>query len=233
MEFLIRALDGQPGALRSPDLPPLPATADPALVQEAVAFLRRSSLSLEPRKQWPTGGLPQLQLSGRIPTEQQAQPGKALCIWGDAGWGDVVRRGKYRDDRFADELVDACAALVHAWVPQPSPAWVTCVPSRRRPDLVPDFARRLASALTLRFRAVLERTADRPEQKLMANSTQQARNIDGSLGVRAELVLREPVFLVDDIVDSRWTLTVAAALLRSNGSGEVFPLVLALAGKDD
>jgi ATP-dependent DNA helicase RecQ len=233
MEFLIRALDGQPGTLRSPDVSPLPATVHPGLVQEAVEFLRGSSLLLEPRKQWPAGGLPHFHLSGRIPPEQQAQPGKVLSVWGDAGWGDLVRRGKYRDGCFADELVDACAALVRAWAPLPPPSWVTCVPSRRYPDLVPDFARRLASALNLRFHAALEKTDDRPEQKRMANSTQQARNIDGSLGVRAELMPEGPLLLVDDMVDSRWTLTVAAWLLRSHGTGEVFPVALALAGKDD
>jgi ATP-dependent DNA helicase RecQ len=40
------------------------------------------------------------------------------------------------------------------------------------------------------------------------------------------------VLLVDDMVDSRWTLTAAAWLLRSHGSGEVFPLALALAGRE-
>jgi phosphoribosylpyrophosphate synthetase len=34
----------------------------------------------------------------------------------------------------------------------------------------------------------------------------------------------------DDMVDSRWTMTVAAWLLRTNGSGDVFPLALALTG---
>ncbi len=41
-----------------------------------------------------------------------------------------------------------------------------------------------------------------------------------------------PVLLVDDMVDSRWTLTVAAWLLRSKGSGEVWPLALALTSHD-
>jgi ATP-dependent DNA helicase RecQ len=39
---------------------------------------------------------------------------------------------------------------------------------------------------------------------------------------------REPVFLVDDMVDSRWTFTVLAALLRKAGSGPVYPVALAL-----
>ena len=42
-------------------------------------------------------------------------------------------------------------------------------------------------------------------------------------------ILAGPVLLIDDIVDSRWTMTVAAWLLRSNGNGEVWPLVLARA----
>ena len=38
-----------------------------------------------------------------------------------------------------------------------------------------------------------------------------------------------PVLLVDDIIDSRWTMTVAGWLLRTHGSGPVIPFVLAQA----
>ncbi len=229
MEFLIRALDGEPGATSPSDLPPLPAAVDPGLVREAIDFLRRTSLPIEPRKQWPAGGMPLYGVSGRIQGVLQAQPGKALCVWGDAGWGASVRRGKYHDGRFSDDLVEACRQLVRQWSPEPAPMWVTCVPSRRHPDLVPDFARRLAAALALPFQSVLVRTDDRPEQKTMANSTQQARNVDGSLEVDGP-VRGEPVLLVDDMVDSRWTFTVSAWLLRSQRSGEVWPLALAQVG---
>ena len=233
MEFLIQALDGDPGTVHAPALPSLPTTTDPALVREAISYLRRTSLPIEPRKQWPVGGMPQYRLAGRIAAALQAQPGKALCIWGDAGWGSLVRQGKYRDRHFADELVKACAILVREWNPQPAPAWVTCIPSLRHPDLVPAFARRLAAALSLPFDAALDKTDNRPEQKTMANSTQQARNVDGSLAISAQGVRAGPMLLVDDMVDSRWTLTVGAWLLRSHGSGEVLPLALALAGHDE
>jgi ATP-dependent DNA helicase RecQ len=119
---------------------------------------------------------------------------------------------------------------VREWNPQPAPVWVTCIPSRRHPELVPDFARRLAALLNLPFVMALEKTADRAEQKAMANSTQQARNIDGSLAVTTQTLPGGPVLLVDDTADSRWTLTIAAWLLRSHGSDDVFPLALALTG---
>ena len=122
--------------------------------------------------------------------------------------------------------------MVRSWAPQPAPAWVACIPSRRHPNLVPDFARRLAAALNLPFHPVLEKTDDRPAQKQMENSSQQARNVDGSLRIQGN-VPAGAVLLVDDMVDSRWTMTVAAYLLISNGSGPVHPLALASTANAD
>lgn len=36
----------------------------------------------------------------------------------------------------------------------------------------------------------------------------------------------DDVFLIDDVVDSKWTLTVIAALLQQAGSGCVYPVAL-------
>lgn len=233
MAFLINALDGDPNRVTAPTLPPLPTAVDDGLLHEAIAFLRRTSMPIEPRKQWPPGGLSTYGVSGKIQTDQQAQPGKALCVWGDAGWGAWVKHGKYEQVRFDDHLVTVCVGLVRAWTPDPAPTWVTCVPSLSRPTLVPEFAARLANALGLPFVPVLAKTEARPEQKTMANSAQQARNVDGSLAIDPKFngkVPGGPVLLVDDMVDSRWTLTIAAWLLLSHGSGPVWPLALAQAG---
>ncbi|MDA1283137.1 MAG: RecQ family ATP-dependent DNA helicase [Chloroflexi bacterium] len=228
MEYLIGALDGEIGNITAPDIAALPISPDAGLVREAVEFLRRTSLPIEPRRQWPAGGLPTYEIKGNIPSEYRAEQGMALCTWGDAGWGATVQNGKYRDGRFSDELVEACSILTTKWNPQPTPTWVTCIPSRRHPNLVPDFAQRLAANLGLPFYPVLERIGDRPEQKQMANSTQQALNVDGSLKLDIQSIPFGPVFLVDDMVDSGWTITLAAWLLRSGGSDQVFPLALAL-----
>ena len=233
MAFLIGALDGDPRGATPPSLPPLPEVVDSDLVEEAVRFLRRTSLPIEPRKRWPIGGMPLYRLASSSTIDLQAQPGLALSVWGDAGWGTLVRRGKYHDGRFSDDLVAACVEMIKAWNPQPPLTWVTCIPSLRHPTLVPDFAERLSAAMRLQFHVVLEKTDARPEQKTMANSAQQARNIDGSLALNGRPVPDGPVLLVDDMVDSRWTLTVAAWLLRRGGSGAVWPLALSQTGHEE
>ena len=222
MEFLIRSLDGNPETVKQPDLPPLPSSVEQGTVLEAVEFLRRTSVPIEPRKQWGPGQ--------PIPMHQRAEVGKALCYWGDAGWGSLVSSGKYNDNHFSDDLVVASAQLVREWNPEPAPAWVTFIPSLRHPTLVLDFAQRLAAALGLPLQVALAKTTDRPEQKAMANSFQQQSNVVGSLGISQNMVLTGPVLLVDDMVDSGWTFTVAASLLRRHGCSVVFPLALADTG---
>ncbi len=222
MEFLIRALDGNPEGMRQPDLPPLPDTASLEMIQKAFDFLRHTNVPIASRKQWAS--------RRGIPQNQRAEEGRALCYWGDPGWGEMVREGKYRHRHFSDELVAASSQLITEWRPQPAPLWVTCVPSRRRPELVPDVAQRLAAALNLPFRLALNKTMDRPEQKTMANSSQQCRNVEGSLAIVPANLMRGPVLLVDDMVDSRWTFTVAASLLRDSGCPAVLPFALAYAG---
>ena len=219
MESLIRALDGEPKGIKQPDLTPLPASVQPETARQAVEFLRRTSLPVEPRRQWSAGQA--------ILQQLRAEEGRALCVWRDAGWGQLVYTGKYEDGRFSDELVEVSVDLIREWKPQPAPTWVTCIPSRRRPTLVKDFAGRLAAGLGLPFREALSKTDDRPEQKEMANSAQQARNVEGSLAAVPSQLVSGPVLLVDDIVDSRWTFTIAAALLRTNGCGPVHPFALA------
>ena len=233
MGFLIDALDGDASTVSPPSLPPLSEDVDQLLVREAEEFLCRTSLPIEPRKKWPVGGMPQYGIHTASTITYQAQPGKALCVWGDAGWGGLVRQGKYHDGHFSDDLVAACVKMIQEWNPQPSPTWVTCVPSLRHPALVPNFAQRLAAALGLPFHMVIAKTDARPEQKTMANSTQQARNIDGSLALNGQPIPPGPVLLVDDMVDSRWTLTVAAWLLRKSGSGAVWPMALSQTGHDE
>lgn len=208
--------------------PLLPETYSTALVNQAIQFLRRSNQIIEPRKRWVANAFPTDGFSGNIRDNLKAEPGRALSVWGDAGWGELVRQGKYQDNRFDDVLVQGAIEMIQRWHPQPIPSWVTCIPSLNRPELVPNFAQRLADKLGLPFLPVVRKVRPTRLQKTLSNSYQQAHNLDGAFVIDPWQGITGSVFLVDDVVDSRWTLTVVAALLRRAGSGLVFPLALAL-----
>jgi len=201
---------------------------DASLVREAILFLRRADVPISPRKMWPSKeGLMITSGQGKIPEPLQAEEGRALCLWGDAGWGSFVRKGKYQDGFYDDDLVTGMEEMINRWQPQPAPRWVTCVPSLRHPSLVPDFAQRLAQRLGLPFVPCVKKVRETKPQKEMQNSFHQVRNLDGAFAIERWPGIAEPVFLVDDVVDSGWTLTVVAFLLRRAGSGAVFPIALA------
>jgi ATP-dependent DNA helicase RecQ len=207
----------------------VPRSVDQAVLADAVSFVRRSFRTIEPRKRWPLGGTGEL--AGQIPAELQAAEGRALSIYGDAGWGSLVAEAKYREERFDEKLVDAAAQLIRdVWQPDPPPTWVTAIPSLRT-TLVPDFAQRLAHALWLPYHESIVKIQERPPQKEMENSVQQARNVIDAFETRPDAVDAGPVLLVDDMVDSRWSMTVCALRLRQAGSGSVYPLALAVATK--
>jgi ATP-dependent DNA helicase RecQ len=211
--------------------PLLPETFSDQVAVDAVQFLRRSERTIEPRKKWLGDGIvihgwkPNTAISDTL----RPQAGKALCFWGDAGWGDMVRRGKMEMGRFDDALVVALSEMIlDRWKPSPMPTWVTCVPSLTRPMLVSDLARRLAGRLGLQFVECVLKIRNTLPQKAMNNSAQQAGNIAGAFEIKRWPGIGGPVLLVDDMVDSRWTFTVISALLRSEGSGPVFPTALAM-----
>jgi ATP-dependent DNA helicase RecQ len=203
------------------------------LARAAVEFLDRLENPIHARKKWPVGLLDP-EMRGNIAVGHQMEEGRALCNWGDPGFGALVRKGKQHDHHFDDRLVEASANLIaKRWRPHPAPAWVTCVPSTRHRVLVPDFARRLASQLELPFVECLRKAKDTDPQKTRVNSFQQTQNLVGAFAVELGSVRRDPVLLVDDMVDSRWTFTLVGFLLRKAGSGPVYPFALADSSSED
>jgi len=214
--------------------PLIPESVPEEIAIQAAQFLQRSEVPIEPRKQWPyTDSLDAYgwENSGPYGTMEhhlRMEEGRALSIWGDAGWGQLVKQGKYHDGHFDDRLAEAAKTMIeNRWQPNPSPQWVTCVPSSNRPDLVPDYARRLAEALNLPFVQCVQKVKENESQKEMENKHQQTQNLNGVFDVESESVPDAPVLLVDDTVDSRWTMTVVAALLKEAHAGPVFSFALA------
>jgi ATP-dependent DNA helicase RecQ len=229
MEFLVQALDdpdARPcGHCANDGGPELSRSVDPDMLHEATAFLRRDARTIQPRKMWPSEAASDLR--GRI--QPQNMPAMALCIYGDAGWGRLVADGKYKHGRFDPSLIDASIELIESrWRPTPPPTWVTSVPSARHPGLVGTLARKVAEGLGLPFVEVLASSGSAMPQKSMQNSAQQVRNVRSNLQVVSD-VPTGPALLIDDIIDSGWTMTYAGWLLSTHGASAVHPFALAVA----
>ncbi len=233
MRFLLQALDDPNAPERCGRCencrgnPVLPVDLDPDFLHEAQRFVGRVAADvITPRQQIPKDSLPIYGFPTRIKPELRAEAGRTLGRWGDDAWGDRVVLGK-EIGQFDDSLVDAAFAFVREqWKPSPSPTWVTSIPSRRNPLLVPEFARAMANRLGLPYIDVVAKVRDTEEQKLQENSVHQCRNLDGAFDLIAEPE-SGPVLLIDDVVDSGWTFTILSMLLRRAGSGPVLPFALA------
>lgn len=200
-----------------------PIVAD-ELLRRAQHFLRRLELAIQPRRRWPKGAMTFFGFTGNItkPNEE----GRALARLGDPGWGRLVASGQ-SDGAFSTELLEAVKELLERWDPQPAPVWITAIPSLNKPDAVSEFAKALAEEIGLPFRPALRRVKKIRPPDEMANSFYQAKNLDGSMKVNERERRSGPVLLITDVVDSRWTLTVAGALLRQAGVDAVLPVALA------
>jgi len=195
--------------------------------RDAALFLRRSYITVRPKRVWPGSGVFQhYPFEGyRIPQELMAAEGRALSLWGDAGWGQMVVDGKYENGEFPDALVQACFDMIRFWNPDPFPEWVTCIPSKNHPELVPGFALRLAEKLGVPFTTCIQLARSHDNQKFMENKFHQVTNLDGAFKVIEPLAGN--CLLIDDMIDSGWTFTIASALLRHAGCETVYPLALA------
>ena len=133
---------------------------------------------------------------------------------------------------FDGRLISALADMVLEWSPDPMPTWVTYVPSLRYPRLVPDLACQFAEMVGLPVVPLVEKVRETQPQKGRQNTAHQEANVRGAFAL-VGAPLGEPLFLIDDSVDSRWTLVEIGALLRQHGSGPVYPLALgSLQGRD-
>ena len=211
----------------------------PSGVAAAQDRLARPGVSVEPRKMWPTG-MKELGIdgaSGKIPASRLAEPGRALGRLTDVGWGGVLRplfAEGAPDEPVTPQLTDAVVKVLAAWDWSSRPTSVVTLPSRTRPVLVECLGQQIAAIWRLSYLGALDYvTADGPGPR-RHNSAQRLASLWRALVVPDSL--REalsaaaadgPVLLVDDQIDSGWTMTVAAALLRDAGAQAVLPLVLA------
>lgn len=203
------------------------------LVERAAAHLHGADIGLEPRRRWPAG---LDEPRGNITPDRQNRMGRALCRGGDAAWEapvSILLSGQDDPDAFA-AVIRGLLSVLRRWEWPDRPTWICPMPSRRRPLLIERVAERLGEIGKLPVHPALQwsdPTGTAGFQSDQANSAHQVANLWGRLdllpsGLPSPETRQGPVLLVDDVALSRWTLTVAGALLRSADTGAVLPLVL-------
>jgi ATP-dependent DNA helicase RecQ len=199
--------------------------------------LLRPGVQVEPRRMWPTGlKALGLDVAGKIPATQTAEPGRAIGRLTDIGWGSMLRTLLAEgapDEPVTEPVMAAAIKVLAAWDWAQRPAGVLTLPSRTRPRLITSFGQRLASVGRLPYLGALAYTGDAGPGPRRHNSAQRLSSLWHVLevpgAVRAALGgLDGPVLVVDDRIETGWTMTVAARLLREAGAHGALPLALAV-----
>ncbi|MCU1507376.1 MAG: recombinase RecQ [Microbacteriaceae bacterium] len=244
MEYLQRSLDDDTavpcgrcdncaGAWYPSDVP-----TDAA--QTALSSLDRVGVLLEPRAQWPTGadrlGVSDDrggQVKGRIAEGERMIEGRVLARLTDLGWGGTLRTlfdAAVIDAPASPALLAACVRVLGDWNWSERPVAVVSMPSRRHPLLIDSVARGLADAGRLPYLGAMSLVGNGPSGEPGGNSAYRLASVWDRFSPGEIELPTGPTLLVDDLVDSRWTMTVAARALRMAGASAVLPFALALRG---
>jgi ATP-dependent DNA helicase RecQ len=190
-------------------------------VEAARRFFRGRDVLIEPRKLWASG------LAGRKGKIAGVAPGRALAFADDPAWGDVLRVLWLRDAPAPPEVLDGLIQALVRWSASwERPVAVVAMPSRRFPLLVSSLAEHVARVGRLPLVEALEVSGPPPTAE--AASAVRARDLLARTTVRDGVSFEGPVLLVDDTVRTRWTVTVASALLADAGASQVMPLAVHL-----
>lgn len=199
----------------------IPSAVSEKFIHIAEEYVNKLIIPIEPRKRWASSSE-----TRATKIEYINQTGFCISKYGDAGYGELVKQGKYsKEKRFSDELAGKSAEILKSFVQEKKIRHICCVPSLRS-DLVKEFTLRLASSLKLEFVDALEKTEAR-QQKEMENSAHQCANAYTSFWVKDGVRIPKNILLVDDVVDSKWTFTVCGYRLMEAGAEKVFPFALA------
>ncbi len=212
----------------------LPTEVSSKAIADAADRLARPGVPIESRKLWPTGlSALGVDRSGRI--KQPSEEGRAIARLTDLGHGTALRelfRAGDGDPPTAVpvHLVRAAVAMLADWRPDADVIVVT--ESATRPALVADLAAGLSRYLE---RPIVGRWAITDPSVLAGQGATNSAQRVAAVTRRHGLVLDDPeavrgrrVLLVDDLVATGWSLTLASDALIGAGAGAVLPLTLAV-----
>ena len=186
----------------------------------ARAFMRGADAEIEPRKKWPSG----VSRKGNIVA---LNAGRAVAFADDPGWSlELAELSRSRPGEIPQAMLDGAVATLKRW----SKVWET-----RPTSVVPlpavdmrsnmQLAQHIAQIGKLPLHDIFSWTGSPAPDD--AASTPVVAHLEAAMRLNMDIDLpRGPVLLVSTEVRTRWTATVAGALLRDLGASGVLLLAL-------
>jgi ATP-dependent DNA helicase RecQ len=202
---------------------PYPGLApSPDKLLAARDFLRGMDVDIEARKRWPAG-------VGRKGAIRGFDLGRAVAFADDPGWvAELQALRQAAPGEVPDELLAGAVAMLGRWA-KTWPARPVCVVPLPAPNMAGN--RRLAAHIAQKGRLLLQdgfswTGGPAPDD---AASTPVVAHLESAIRWAGDAAMPAgPVLLVATDVRTRWTATVAAALLREQGVSQVLLLALHL-----
>lgn len=243
MELLRRFLDDDTaapcGRCDNCAVPSLPTTTSAETMNALRSYLDCSGVAIKPRAVWPTG-LPSIgvALKGRIASNESAAYGRAIARLNDIGWGEDLRTlldSAEAETPVPDRVLNRVLKVLSDWeeIDGTLPSGVVAIHSHRRDGIVRSLAEFVAAKMNLPLLGLIS-TTYLPVKAGASNSARRVAALHERFEVPEQLAAKckeakAGVLLVDDLVETGWTMSLAARALRQAGAPSVVPFALATA----
>lgn len=185
-------------------------------IEIAKNFLLKDIYIIKPRKKYANGSN----------LEYINEEGICLSQYGDYGYGKMVEEDKYQNNEYRIEIIKRVTELIdEKFIKKHNIKYITFVPSINNNKLK-ELAYQIADNLNIECIDLIEKNENLP-QKNMENSHYQSNNAKKSYKIKEMNISIDKIILIDDIIDSKWTITWCGYYLKEKGIKEVYPFALA------
>lgn len=147
-------------------------------------------------------------------------------------YSPVGRKFMYERDinQFSEQTTTQISQFLKDMILEHQIDAIVAVPSLRRPKLTNKLAQAVAESNHIEYIDAVVKIKPGNKQSEMHNSIVQERNVEETIAIQNEDLLKDKhILLIDDTVNSRWTMTVIASKLLVHAKA-VYPFALVNTG---
>lgn len=211
-------------------MPIIPVEVSKDAVNDARLFLNNQVQTIKPRSQKPFG----INISGikpgNIKEDLKNEEGRFISTIGVSGYGHEISNTIIENKMFSETLLNAAVTYFKTkWANVLDDiTLITYIPSYHHNERIEIFTRELASKLNIKFITLILKTKeDRELQRDMNNGVKQFENAYYSYELINQDIYKENILLVDELINSGFTMFSVGLKLKEKGANRVYPFALA------